>query len=43
MNNTVQTPIDFPEVSPAKSTSREVPSFGEGRAAESNVSTVPAA
>ena len=43
MNNTVQTPIDFPEVSPAKSTSREVPSFGEGRARDSNMSTVPAA
>jgi hypothetical protein len=31
MNIAVQTPIDFPEVSPVKAAYREVPSFGEGR------------
>ena len=43
MNNALQTPIDLPEVSPAKAAQREVPPFGEGRAGEPNISTVPAA
>ena len=43
MNNAVQTPIDFPRSFPRRQPNAWCPFFGEARAGESNIETVPGA